>query len=72
MKVSRSLRRSGGKREAKRACHGAVTRIVELSREGRSVGGIAASAGVPAEFVRLVLSKAAEVEEGGGGGIPNG
>ena len=42
---------------------GDVTRIVELSDEGRSPSVIASSVGLPKEFVREVLEEAEAVRE---------
>jgi hypothetical protein len=65
--MSRAGRRAlGGKRELRRQADADVTKIIELSQEGRSTRAIASSVGLAPDFVHLVLERAREVEEGGG------
>jgi len=60
--VSRAGRRAlGSKRRLKREARADVTRIIELSEEGRSPSVIASSVGLPEAFVREVLEQAEAV-----------
>ncbi len=72
--MSRAGRRALGKRRLKREAHRDVSRIVELSEEGRSPSVIASSVGLDEEFVREVLVQAEAVrnEAGEGGGVSYG
>ncbi len=56
--MSRAARRSLGKRRLRRGAHADVSRIIELSEEGRSPSAISSSVGLPEEFVQEVLEQA--------------
>jgi hypothetical protein len=61
------MRRSFGKRELRRAYRRDVVRVIELADKGFKPSTVAATVGIDAGLVALILEQAGAVREGEGG-----